>query len=125
MRRQFNRFTNDFGPTKGKRMRTVPCPSVLRNELRELMASDQVPKTKTIFRNEQGLPICHDNFADRQFARDLQRWGNARRDSDDDFVLVVPKDTKSRATNLSKARSLLHENCNVSADVFCLLAKRV
>ncbi|MFN8845813.1 MAG: tyrosine-type recombinase/integrase, partial [Bdellovibrionales bacterium] len=30
------------------------------------------------FRNEKGLPICHDNFSDRQFAKDLKAWGGKR-----------------------------------------------
>jgi len=44
--------------------------------------------------------------------------GTARKDSDYDFVLVVPKDKKSRLTNMAKARNILHQKCDVSADVF-------
>ena len=44
--------------------------------------------------------------------------GNARPDSDYDFVLVVPENTKARWENMEKARHLLHEKCNISADVF-------
>lgn len=44
--------------------------------------------------------------------------GNARVDSDYDFVLVVPENTKTRHDNMAKARHLLHEKCNISADVF-------
>ena len=39
-------------------------------------------------------------------------------DSDYDFVVVVPKNTKSRAENMEKARQLLHKKCKISADVF-------
>lgn len=78
IRRQFNRVTNDFGPTKGKRMRTAPCPAILRDELKELIERNKVGKTQTIFQNEQGNPICHDNFTDRQFAKDLKRWGGRK-----------------------------------------------
>jgi integrase len=78
VRRQFNRVTNDFGPTKGKKMRTVPCPPILRDELKDLIAERKSRKCLTIFCNEQGNPICHDNFSDRQFAKDLQRWGGRR-----------------------------------------------
>jgi integrase len=78
IRRQFNRVTNDFGPTKGKRMRTAPCPAILRDELRDLIQGKGVSKTQTIFQNEQGKPICHDNFTDRQFAKDLRRWGGRK-----------------------------------------------
>ncbi|MGE0632257.1 MAG: tyrosine-type recombinase/integrase [Pseudobdellovibrionaceae bacterium] len=75
VRRQFNRVTNDFGPTKSKRSRLVPCPPTLRDELMSLIAEDQLSNMTTIFRNEQGNPICHDNFSDRQFQKDLKRWG--------------------------------------------------
>lgn len=78
IRRQFNRVTNDFGQTKGKKSRTIPCPAVLREELKELIETDQVGKIETIFRNEQGNPICHDNFTDRQFEKDMKRWGGRR-----------------------------------------------
>lgn len=44
--------------------------------------------------------------------------GSARADSDYDFVLVVPQNTKARWENMEKARHLLHEKCNISADVF-------
>ena len=44
--------------------------------------------------------------------------GNARVDSDYDFVLVVPENTKTRHDNMAKARHLLDEKCNISADVF-------
>ncbi len=44
--------------------------------------------------------------------------GNTRVDSDYDFVLVVPENTKTRHDNMAKARHLLHEKCNISADVF-------
>lgn len=78
IRRQFNRVTNKLGPTKGKRMRTAPCPKALQTELRALIENSRVDKTQTNFRNEQGNPICHDNFTDRQFAKDLKRWGGRR-----------------------------------------------
>ena len=32
----------------------------------------------TIFRNEKGLPVCHDNFSDRQFGKDVEAWGGKR-----------------------------------------------
>jgi predicted nucleotidyltransferase len=44
--------------------------------------------------------------------------GTSHKDSDYDFVLVVPKDKKSRLDNLAKARELLRKKCEVSADVF-------
>lgn len=44
--------------------------------------------------------------------------GTARSDSDYDFVLVVPGNRKSRIDNMARARHLLHQKCNISADVF-------
>ena len=41
-----------------------------------------------------------------------------RRDSDYDFVLVVPGDRKSRLANLTRASELLSDKFGISADVF-------
>lgn len=78
IRRQFNRVTLDFGPTKGKKARHVPCGSELLGELHELIQKQNLKAEDTIFRNEKGNPICHDNFTDRQFAKDLKAWGGKR-----------------------------------------------
>lgn len=78
VRRQFNRVTNDFGPTKSKKGRLVPSPEILTLELKRLIQEYDISNTQTIFRNEQGKPICHDNFADRQFQKDLERWGGRK-----------------------------------------------
>lgn len=78
VRRQFNRVTNDFGPTKSKKSRLVPSPEVLTQELKLLIQEHGISNTQTIFRNEQGKPICHDNFSDRQFQKDLDRWGGRK-----------------------------------------------
>ena len=78
IRRQFNRVTQDFGPTKGKKARHVPCSDDLFHELKTLIQCQKLKGEDTIFRNEKGLPICHDNFADRQFAKDLKLWGGKR-----------------------------------------------
>ena len=75
VRRQFNRVTLDFGQTKGKKARAVPCNEVLRRELMELIGSASVKTDEPIFMNEQRRAICHDNFTDRQFAGDLKAWG--------------------------------------------------
>lgn len=67
----------------------------------------------------QIVKVLKDEFnPSRLFLFGSRANGNARPDSDYDFVLVVPGNKKSRVTNMSKARSLLHEKCNVSADVF-------
>ena len=78
IRRQFNRVSNDFGPTKGKKARHVPCSEELLTELQSLIKNQKLKAEDTIFRNEKGLPVCHDNFADRQFAKDLKAWGEKR-----------------------------------------------
>lgn len=44
--------------------------------------------------------------------------GTAHLDSDYDFVLVVEENKISRHASMAKARSLLHEKCQVSVDVF-------
>lgn len=78
VRRQFNRVTLDFGPTKGKKARHVPCSEDLYVELQKLINNQRLKPDDTIFRNEKGLPVCHDNFADRQFMKDLKVWGGKR-----------------------------------------------
>jgi integrase len=75
IRRQFNRVTLDFGPTKGKKSRHVPCPGVVLQELKLWIGRNLVKPEETVFRNHQGKPICHDNFSDRQFLKDLKAWG--------------------------------------------------
>lgn len=74
IRRQFNRVTLDFGPTKGKKARFVPCPSFLHDELKRWIARKSISPDTTIFQNDHGKPICHDNFSDRQFSKDLKLW---------------------------------------------------
>ncbi len=76
--RQFNRVTLDFGPTKSKKKRIVPCSKALREELEKLVEVNELKPNDTFFSNEEGNPICHDNFTDRQFAKDLKRWGGKR-----------------------------------------------
>lgn len=78
VRRQFNRVTLEFGPTKGKKARHVPCSEDLYVELQKLINNQRLKPDDTIFRNEKGLPVCHDNFADRQFMKDLKVWGGKR-----------------------------------------------
>ncbi|MGE0632548.1 MAG: tyrosine-type recombinase/integrase [Pseudobdellovibrionaceae bacterium] len=78
IRRQFNRVTNAFGPTKGKKARHVPCSEDLESEVHALIKSQNLNSLSTVFRNEKGNPICHDNFSDRQFAKDLLLWGGKR-----------------------------------------------
>jgi len=44
--------------------------------------------------------------------------GNSHEDSDYDFVVVIPENKKSRLQNMERARNILHEKCDISADVF-------
>lgn len=74
IQRQFNRTTLDFGVTKSKKSRFVPCPLPLLEELRLLIKSQKVEKEETIFLNHKRKPICHDNFSDRQFQKDIEIW---------------------------------------------------
>jgi len=75
IKRQFNRVSLDFGPTKSKKHRVVPCNLTLLSELKALIAKNKISLQETIFQNENGRPVCHDNFADRRFAKDLKSWG--------------------------------------------------
>lgn len=54
----------------------------------------------------------------RLFLFGSQANGSPHADSDYDLVVVVPKKKYSRLKSMSQARSLLHEKCNISADVF-------
>lgn len=72
IQRQFNRLTNGFTPTKGKRNRRVPCNANLFEELMSLIHQNN---SATIFKNQNGRPICHDDFAKRKFGKDLREWG--------------------------------------------------
>ncbi len=78
IRRQFNRVTLDFAETKSRKARYVPCLPELYRELRALIVSQRLKSEQTIFRNAEGNPICHDNFADRQFAKDIKVWDGRR-----------------------------------------------
>lgn len=78
IQRQFNKATNDFGPTKGRRVRRVPCNSHLREELQGLITNRKIYPTETIFQNSERKPISHDNFVKRVFAQDLKDWGGRR-----------------------------------------------
>lgn len=75
--------------------------------------------TKTDKKLEQIVGALKKEFKpSRMFLFGSRANGTARADSDYDFVLVVPENKKARTTNLSKARHLLHEKFQISADVF-------
>lgn len=78
IRRQYNRVTHDFGLTKGKKSRNVPCNDELRKELRFLIAKRNTKLDQTIFHGIEGRPINHDSFGDRRFDKDVKLWGGRR-----------------------------------------------
>ncbi len=54
----------------------------------------------------------------RVFVFGSQATGNATKDSDYDFVVVVRKTEKSRIENMRRARALVRQVAQVSADIF-------
>lgn len=78
IQRQFNKATNVFGPTKGRRVRRVPCNSYLRDELMALISNRRIQSLEPIFQNSERKPISHDNFVKRIFAKDLKEWSGRR-----------------------------------------------
>jgi integrase len=78
VRRQFNAVAGDFGPTKGKAQRLVPCNSKLLEELLNLINTQKIRDDETVFLNENRRPVCHANFADRSFENDVKAWGGRR-----------------------------------------------
>ncbi len=77
------------------------------------MAAKRDPKLKKI------VETLKEEFnPSRLFLFGSRANGNSRADSDCDFVLVVPKNKKSRITNMSKASDLLWDKFKISADVF-------
>lgn len=78
IRRQLNGVSNDFGPTKGKNQRMVPCNELVYAELKDLIRFKRISDNETIFMNESRKPICHGNFFDRRFLKDMEAWGGRR-----------------------------------------------
>lgn len=78
IKRQFNRISLSMSLPKSKKPRVVPCNQNLMDELLTLIQNHQIKDHETIFQNEKRLPICHDNFADRNFMKDLNSWGGRK-----------------------------------------------
>ena len=81
IRRQFNKLTQDFDILKGKAnsrngklSRRVPCPEELKIELIDWIRKNNIGNHQTIFSNDKGSPIDHDNFRNRIFLKDLNSW---------------------------------------------------
>jgi len=75
IRRQFNRVLNEMSEPKSKRFRVVPCNSSMMSSFDFLISSMDIKDGETIFQNDERKPVCHDNFAKRQFENDLKSWG--------------------------------------------------
>lgn len=79
----------------------------------KLMVAKHDPKLKKI------VEALKEEFnPSRLFLFGSRAGKNYRKDSDYDFVLVVPGNKKSRLTNMNKASQLLHDKFKISADVF-------
>ncbi len=85
IRRQFNKLTQGFDLSKGKRnsksgklSRRVPCNKELFFELTTLIKENKINTEETLFLNQKRKPVDHNNFISRFFNKDLKIWGGAR-----------------------------------------------
>ena len=77
------------------------------------MAVKLDPKLKKI------VEVLKEEFnPSRLFLFGSRAGNNHRKDSDYDFVIVVPGNKRSKLSNMKKARDLLFEKFKISADVF-------
>ena len=65
----------DFRPPKGKKSRYVPCNSVLKAELLQLVGQRKIKQDQTFFGTATGRPIDHDNFVGSDFEKDVSDAG--------------------------------------------------
>lgn len=72
--RQFLKEHRKFSVTKGKNIRNVPCNSILRTELQELM-SHRETRNSLLFKTENETAIFHSNFRSRFFDKDIKESG--------------------------------------------------
>jgi len=75
IQRQWDRVKKDFRLPKSKRARFVPCNEFLRKELMSWIQRQGIKPDQTIFQNEQGKPICHENFMKRSYLIDQKEAG--------------------------------------------------
>ena len=78
IRRQFDRVKKDFGITKGKKSRHVPCHAELMAQLLAFVIDKKTRFDQTVFHGAEGRPVNHDSFGDRRFDKDVKRWGGRR-----------------------------------------------
>ena len=72
---RIDRVERKFYPPKGKGPRLVPMPQELLVELDLIQTTRKLGRYRTYFETETGTPICHDNFSNRFFEKDLKAWG--------------------------------------------------
>lgn len=95
VRRQFNRVSKSYGPTKGNKIRVVPCNSDLLNELKNHIESQKIRLNEPLFMNSNRKPVCHDNFVKRVFTADIENWSEQT-----NFKVIRFHDLRHTATTL-------------------------
>jgi integrase len=65
-------IVRDFSPPKGKGPRTVPLNDEVADELEALIEANGIGRNSIIFSNDEGNPICHDDFKNRVFDREFK-----------------------------------------------------
>jgi len=75
VRFQHDRVSNELRPTKGRSDRLVPCNEQLAAALESFVKTEGRDKNAFLFCNEKGNPICHDNFRNRCFEKDVAESG--------------------------------------------------
>lgn len=78
VQRQYDRVQKGLRQTKGRKMRKVPCNQQVFNELSKLILKHDLSAEEFIFFRERGRAICHEDFVDRYFNRDVKEWGGKR-----------------------------------------------
>jgi len=82
IRRQYERTTRGFAFLKSKdgrdSLRRTPCNADLRKELLLLVTLSNIQPDETVFMTDDRKPICHDNFRQRIFEKDMKEWGGRR-----------------------------------------------
>ena|GEM_PF-698205 len=78
IQRQYDRVQKGLRQTKGRKMRKVPRNRRLLNELSRLISKHDLRPNEVLLFRERGKPICHEDFVDRFFNRDVKEWGGKR-----------------------------------------------
>jgi len=73
--RQLDRVQKQLRPTKGKKPRRVPLNPFLQDEFYSWISKMKLKNEDLLFKNNNGRPICHDNFKKRVFDVDIRDSG--------------------------------------------------